>query len=357
MMEHFEQDQKSSLEGMELAQWIAFAPMVFQAARALKHFGILSVLENAKKKGVTFGELKEKLNLSHYGLRVLCEAGLGIGLIHKTGQRYFLSRAGYFHLNDEMTQVNIDFIHNVCYKGLFYLEESIKSGQPEGLKVFGNWKTFYEGLLMLPSHVQESWCRFDHFYSDGSYKQALPIVFAQKPERLLDIGGNNNKWAFCCMAYDTDVHVTILDLPSQISLIKKSVNEHGFTDRLSFVEADLLDESTVIPAGYDVIWMSQFLDCFSDDQIESILSRCSKALGRKGRIFIMETFWDNQKFKTAAFCLQMTSLYFTTIANGNSQMYSSEVFLGLIEKAGLVIEKVYHPLGVSHSLVQCKMPG
>ncbi len=357
MKEYFEQDQKSALEGMELAQWIAFAPVVFQAARALKRFGILSIVEEARKKGITFKEIEEKVHLSHYGLRILCEAGLGIGLIRMEEDRYRLTHAGYFYLNDDLTQANSDFIHDVCYNGLFYLEDSIKTGRPEGLKIFGNWKTVYEGLASLPAHVRESWFRFDHYYSDGSFRQALPLVFARKPKRLLDIGGNTGKWAFRCLAYDQDVHVTILDLPGQLSMAKKNAAEKGFSDRMSFVEADLLHESPSIPSGYDVIWMSQLLDCFSDDEIVLILKRCTEVMDRNCRIFIMETFWDNQQFKTAAFCLQMTSLYFTTIANGNSQMYNSEIFLKLIEKAGLFTEHVYYPLGVSHSLVQCKLPG
>ncbi|WP_282456983.1 hypothetical protein [Chitinophaga sedimenti] len=37
-------------------------------------------------------------------------------------------------------------------------------------------------------------------------------------------------------------------------------------------------------------------------------------------------------FKAAAFSLQQTSLYFTAMANGNSQMYYSEVFYECVKK-------------------------
>jgi hypothetical protein len=65
----------------------------------------------------------------------------------------------------------------------------------------------------------------------------------------------------------------------------------------------------------------------------------------------METLWDRQRFDTAAFCLTMTSLYFTAIANGNSKMYNTEDMEACIEKAGLHTERIYDGLGLGHSIM------
>lgn len=73
--------QKSALAAKEAAQWIAFAPVVFQSARVLRESGILLELEHAGKEGLTIEEVAEKVNLSVYGVRVLLESGLGIGLV------------------------------------------------------------------------------------------------------------------------------------------------------------------------------------------------------------------------------------------------------------------------------------
>ena len=86
----------------------------------------------------------------------------------------------------------------------------------------------------------------------------------------------------------------------------------------------------------------------------SILKRCHEAISDDGHIYIMETFWDKQKFEIGAFSLQMTSLYFTNIANGNSQMYDSAVFNKLIDKAGLKIVEQIDQVGVSHTVQICK---
>jgi len=353
MMNFFEKEKKTAMEAKEEAQWIAFGPMLFQAARVLRDCGILQAVEDSRENGLTENEVLEKVGLSAYGVRVLLEAGLGINLLTVENGKYRVTKTGYFILRDELTRVNMDFMHDVCYQGAFFLDKSIEKGKPEGLKVFGDWSTIYEGLSKLPANVQKSWFGFDHFYSDNAFPEALPVVFENKPKRLLDIGGNTGKWAAQCLAYDKDVNVTLMDLPGQLDMAKKKLGDLGFADRVCYHTCDLLDEKQPFAEGFDVIWMSQFLDCFSDEQIVSILSRCHAALNENGSVYIMETFWDRQRFKSSAFSLQQTSLYFTTMANGNSQMYHSEVFNKAVNQAGFtVISQI--DLGISHTLLQCK---
>ena len=121
---------------------------------------------------------------------------------------------------------------------------------------------------------------------------------------------------------------------------------------------NLLDPNAYFPKreeGLDAIWMSQFLDCFSMDEIISILTRAKTAMNENTRIYIMETLWDRQRFEPAAFCLTMTSLYFTAIANGNSKMYNTEDMQYCIEKAGLEIEEIFDGLGQGHSILKIKL--
>ena len=352
-MDFFSKDTKSALEGIELAQWIAFAPIVFQASLALRDLGILERVADSKTAGLSLEEVAKKTNLPHYGARVLLEAGLGIGLLLRNDDKYTITKAGLFLLNDTMTKVNMDFTQDVCYNGMFTLKDSIIKEKSTGLSVFGNWKTVYEALAHLPKQAQKSWFAFDHFYSDGSFPQVMPIIFKDKPKHIFDIGGNTGKFSMQCANYNPDVKMTILDLPGQLNMAKENVEKAGLSNRIGYHEINILDKTQKFPKGADVIWMSQFLDCFSEEEIISILSRCHEALDANGKVYIMETFWDRQRFKTAAFSLQMTSLYFTNIANGNSQMYDSKVFNKLIDKAGFKIVSETDEVGISHTVQVC----
>lgn len=350
-------DTKSALEAQRTAEFIAWAPVLFQTSRLMLKFGILQQLSDSAD-GVTMEEVAEKADISLYAAKILLEASLctGVVFVEPETERFRLSKTGWFLLNSRRTQVNMDFNQDVNYEGLFRLEEALREGKPAGLRHFGDWSTVYEGLSQLPEQVQKSWFAFDHFYSDESFQQALKIVFAQHPANLLDVGGNTGRWALRCVDYDPNVEVTIMDLPQQLELMHRYTSGKKGVERIHGYGGNLLEESTVFPTDrhYDVIWMSQFLDCFAADEIVSILRRAAAIMDEHNRLYIMETFWDRQRFDTASFCLTMTSVYFTAIANGNSKMYHSDEMRSLVKQSGLEVEQLHDGLGEGHSIMICR---
>ncbi|HKY91721.1 MAG TPA: methyltransferase [Nevskiaceae bacterium] len=356
-MNFFEADHRSALQSKQHAQWIAFAPSVFQATRSLRESGALSAIESAGAAGLTFDEVAAAVELPRYGLRVLLEAGLGIGLLVRCEDRFRITKTAWFVLHDRLTRANMDFTHDVNYRGLFALDESIRTGRAEGLKTFGRWDTIYEALGDLPPATREAWLRFVHYYSDDTFSAVLPHVFANHPRRLLDVGGNTGRWALRCVGHDPAVEVTIADLPGALQLAGGSLAGIPEADRIRLHAVDVLDARQPLPPGFDVVWMSQFLDCFSEAEIVRILEKCAAALAPGGRVCILEPFWDRQRFETSAFCLQQVSLYFAAIANGRSQMYESTLFVKLVAEAGFEVERQIDHLGVSHSLLVCRPTG
>jgi hypothetical protein len=117
---------------------------------------------------------------------------------------------------------------------------------------------------------------------------------------------------------------------------------------------NLLDKAVPFPTGFDVIWMSQFLDCFSEEEVTSILTRAAASMSENSSLCIMETFWDRQRFETAAYCLTQISLYFTALANGDSKMYHSDDMIRCVNAAGLTVEEIHDGLGQGHSILVCK---
>lgn len=348
----FSEDKTSAIDAISQAQFIAFAPYIFQASVLLRDKGILKAVDESKMDGISIDEVRSKVNMSHYAVRVLLEAGLGIGLVYRREDKYLLTKTGHFFINNQMSVVNTDFMKDVCYEGAKELEASLERGKPEGLKYLGNWETIYQGLSLLQEPAKTSWFRFDHYYSDNAFPEALPLVFASQPKKIMDIGANTGKFTLACLEYDKEVEIGLVDLQVQLNVARQNIEETGYGDRAKYFAVNMLDEKAALPKGYDIIWMSQFLDCFADQEIVSILRKCHNALDENGRVFINETFWDVQRFPASALSLQMTSLYFTTMANGNSQMYDSEVFLKLIDKAGFDVVKQTDNIGLSHTILE-----
>jgi ubiquinone/menaquinone biosynthesis C-methylase UbiE len=358
------------------AQKLAFAPLAFQAARSLRELGILRALSDAGEQGLSREEAAEKSGVPLYGAGVLLEMGLGLGLVKlapetqrknggtgdKAGQpdRFVLGKIGWFLLEDNMTAVNFDFVNDVCYKGAAELAESVRTGTPRGLAVFGGWPTIYEGLSALPEPAKKSWFAFDHFYSDIAFPEALPIVFAAspRPSRILDIGGNTGKWALECCRYDGAVRVTVADLPGQTAAVKQNAAGAGFSDRVTTWDCNVLDPASVLPSGYDVVWMSQFLDCFAPEDITFILKKIAAVCTSQTAVWVLEPLQDRQRFRTAAFSLQAASLYFTCMANGRSKMYRYDELRRAVEAGGFLLAEERHSLGSnSYSLLRFTLKG
>ena len=287
---------------------------MFQAARALRNLGVLDLLMQ-NKKGLTKDDIASSLDIPPYGIKVLLEAGLSLEAVRVESDKWYLTKTGYYLQYDELTRVNMDFTHDVNYLGMFQLEDSIRKGQPTGLKVFGNWSTVYEGLFELPTEAQKSWLNFDHFYSDCAYPELLPTVFKSQPLRIMDVGGNTGKFALECMKFDPKVKVTIVDHPGQVKRAEESIKKAGYSERIDVVGTDLLNHNEALPTGANIIWMSQFLDCFSAKDVLSLLVRAKQAMSPDSRLFILEAYWDLQRFQASTYSLHATSLYFTNIAN------------------------------------------
>lgn len=339
------------------AHKIAFSPFVFQTAYTLLDLGVLDQLYR-HEEGCTIHELHDKTGVSVYGLTVLLEMAEVAQMVEQTESGCFvLTKTGYFVARDEMTRVNLMFTQDVCYKGLFHLKDAIVNGKPEGLKELGDWKTVYEGLSQLPPDIKKAWFEFDHFYSDNSFDDALKIIFRYEPKRIFDIGGNTGKWALASTQYNAHVEVDIFDLPGQLTVAKQNIDQYpNLRDRVHYNAVDMLDPVSEIKAGADVYWMSQFLDCFSEAEIEAILLKIKKNASKDARIYIMETFIDNQAYPAATYSLVATSLYFTVIANGNSKMYTSSAMKYIIEKAGLECVAEHHLHEDSfHTILEVKL--
>lgn len=350
----FDKDPLTAIEAITAAQSLAFAPLAFQAAIVMRDRGVLSTLAEVKPGlGCTIDEIVDATGLSIYAVRVLLEAALGQKIIWQKDGRYFLGKLGYFLLNDEMTRVNFDFTRDVCYQAAAHLDESLVQGRPVGLKELGPWKTLYEGLSILPEPALSSWHKFDHFYSSQAFQVVVKKIVSEQPSTLLDIGCNTGKWAELCLRKMPELNVGLVDLPIQLDHARNRLESAGFANRIALYPRDLLKTETRLPEGYEIIWMSQFLDCFSEGEIISILKKVRCTLKAGAKLWILELFWDRQRFEAAALSLQQTSLYFSCVANGNSQMYDSKVFLELIKRAGLKVTKLTDEVGGYHTLVEC----
>lgn len=358
-MTHTLTPNATNLEARFAAQRLAFAPLMFQACRALRDFGVLEQLSAARGKGLTAKEAVQKTGVTPYTAALLLEAGYASGLCScenadEAEPRFAITAMGVYWLRDPLTRVNAEFNHHVCYGGAADLREALLEGWPAGLHNIDSTgaKTVYEALRSLPDEVKKAWFDFDHHYSDGVFEACLPRVLEPGVKHVVDIGANTGKFAGLVLGSGPQANMTLVDLPGQLAVAKENLAAHAA--RVELAPTNLLDPKGPLPKGADVYWLSQFLDCFSEDEIVSILSRVRAAMRPDSRCLILETFWDQQRHDAARYCVIGTSLYFACIANGNSRMYHSQVMRRLAKEAGLDVSEEVRNVGLSHTLMICR---
>lgn len=351
--EFYNNDSYTALNAISIAQKIAFAPMVFQASICLRDFQILNYLDNSPN-GRTLQEITAHSGLSEYSTSVLLDMGLSAQVVYQKENIFFLTKVGYFIIHDEMTRINMNFMQDICYQSMYHLKESLETNKPAGLKTLGeSWKTIYPHLSSLPEPKKTSWFEYDHFYSDSAFQSALDVVLSFQPEHIFDIGGNTGKFSLACCKKSNSVKVTIIDLPEQVVTAQQNIEQHNLSHRIDTYPTNILETST-LPTEADIWWMSQFLDCFSKEQIIHILKLIQQHKKPDAKICILDVFWNNQPFEAAAFTVNASSLYFTAVANGNSRFYHLDVFKSYIEEAGLKIIETKSGIGISHTLIVCQ---
>jgi len=333
------------------AQKMAFSAISFEAAIALLRLGILQTVADAGDNGITAAEISKQLDLSEYGVKVLLDMGLTTNLVWLNDDQFVLDKVGHFLLEDPMTQANINFTQDVCYEAMMHLMDAVRSGTPAGLKVFGDWPTIYQGLTHLPEPVRKSWIEFNNYHSRRAFADALPIVLESEPEHILDIGGNTGAWAFFFVEQDANVRVTIVDMPEQASIASENIKDRQLENRIDTCAMNILDPELRLPSGADTLWMSQFLDCFPESEVLSILRKAKSVMNDGSSLFILEPFWDRQQFDAAAYSINATSLYFTCVANGTSRLFRSNDFIALVREAGFQIIDQHDGLGGGHTLL------
>ena len=345
------------LQAFEKAQSIAFAPFVFQAVAAAKDCGLLQALGESDSP-LPVSALAQKVALSEYAVTVLCDILESSEVIERDeNHTYRLSRVGECLIYDQMTEVNFDFSNLVNYAPLKHTLKALQSGKPAGLKEYDEtWTTIYPHLKDLPQKSRRAWFAFDHFHSDSAYQAALNILKYRQVRYFVDIGGNTGRFTKKALATWQDSRACIVDLPEQIGLMRQNTNLKSLQNRIDTVPINWLDPDAqpLIKEKVDLIWMSQFLDCFSRAEAVSILKRVKNLARQNGAtVAILEPLVDHQRNRAATLSIACSSLYFSCLANGNSKFFSSEELQGIINESGLVVESVHEPIGVGHSLYIC----
>ena len=100
----------------------------------LSHFAAGGDLELVQRSfaGLGLAEIVAGSPGCRYGVKVLMESGAGHRRFLSLNARQFRSQSSAIFICGSMTQVNMDLMQDICYRGLFHLDGSGGDGKTGG---------------------------------------------------------------------------------------------------------------------------------------------------------------------------------------------------------------------------------
>lgn len=166
----------------------------------------------------------------------------------------------------------------------------------------------------------------------GRAKNVAPYLASNVPlgdaRLLLDVGGGTGIYAIACVQQNPQLRAVVWDRPAVLKVAREMVDAYGVADRVDLVAGDMFADP--VPAGADVVLLSNVLHDWDVPECRVLLKRCADALPAGGRVLIHDVFLDDDLGGPLPIALYSTALF--TLTEGRA--YSAGEYRGWLREAG-----------------------
>ncbi len=240
----------------------------------------LGIIEQLKDGAKPADEIADKTGYSINGIRTILVALAGFDYIKKDGDQYMLnaiSKRWLLKNSPESVTDAILFVGEV-FDVMNNMEEMIKTGNVPDFHSSGKpekfWKTYMRSLAT--------------FAKLTSFEIAKKAIYRGKsPKRLLDVGGGHGIYSIAFCKRFQDLKADIIDLPMAAKEGGKIVEENGFSDRIDFIEGDML--KTEWNKGYDLILLFNVIHTIEFDESRELIKKAYESLKNGGTLLLLDS--------------------------------------------------------------------
>ncbi len=249
--------------------WGGYWPSkILLTANNLKVFEYLKTPQTAKSIA----------SLIHTDLRateIFLDALTALRLIKKSHNKYknTLIANRFLTINSPHYHGNIIRHLDALWMKWSELDDIIKTGKPSN-----------------KGYDHESFIRGMHDISKIKASKVIKLIGLRGVKKALDLGGGPGTYSM--EMAKKGVSVTLFDLPETIEIAKDIINESPGIKEIDFISGNFLSDD--IGNNYDLIFISQVLHAFSEEDNAKIIKKSSEALNKGGRIVVQEFYIDNE---------------------------------------------------------------
>jgi 3-hydroxy-5-methyl-1-naphthoate 3-O-methyltransferase len=284
----------------------------------------------------SFDELRQEIGLAERAAHVLCTALRAMDVLTVTPDgrldltppaREHLVPGAYFEIGGYIGLVSEA-------PGARALAERLKTDRPAANRPDeqGAAYIFREG--MESAMDREAPARRLTLALAGRAKNVAPHLAANVPlddaKVLLDVGTGSGIYAFACLQQNPKLRAVLWDRPEVLKVAREMAEAYGVADRTEFVAGDMFADP--VPAGADVVLLSNILHDWDVPECRALLNRCADALPDGGRVLVHDVFLDDDLGGPLSVALYSAGLFVLT----EGRAYSASEYRGWLTEAGLV---------------------
>lgn len=311
----------------------------FQYLSAAFQFGLFTLL--ADEPGITRTTIADRLELEEQPTRVLLLGCTAFGLLDKDGEGYCntaLSEPLAANV-DQVPAAFVPFEHQVIYKPIGWLYESLKANTNVGLQreIEGTATTLY-GRLAGNADLETA---FHNMMGSVTQKVADELVQQldlSKYSHLLDVGGGTAINAVSLARRWPHLQITIVDLPTVTQAANEYIAERALAGRVRAVGLDAFNDE--FPRGCDCVLFAHFLEIWSIERNRALLAKAFRAVEPNAGILVISP--DQHDDETGPELAAELSAYFQAIASGEGMVYTPQEYEDWFVEAG------FEPAGRTH---------
>lgn len=309
----------------ELANGYKNAQILFTALR-------LELFETLGRDACSLEELNQRLQTDMRGLRILCDALTGLGLLEKTAAGYRNSEAALDSLIvDSPNSKSALLLHGArLYETWGRLYDAVKLGTPASddaidPRLKNDAPTFARAMADIAR------------MSAAETAAALPLAGVS---RMLDLGGGPGLYAIECARANPEIQAVVLDTDDTLTVTRENIRQAGLEGRVFTQAGDALNDD--LGGGYDLVLLSNFLHIFSPEENQATLHRCAAALNPGGTVAVKDFLLNEDRTGPQ----WMTQFAVNMLVNtGGGDCYTRSEYLAWMNAAGFAL--------VSESPVGC----
>lgn len=286
--------------------------------------------------GAISGEaLRQELGLSPRAAVVLFTALRAMGLIERDAEdrlaatplaREHLTPGGEFYVGDYIGLA-------AGAPGVLAMVERLQSSRPAGAEPdeAGAAFIYREGIRSAMDQAESA--RHLTLSLAGRGKNVAPLLAERVPldraKLLVDVGGGSGIYSVAFLRKHPNLRAVVWDRPEVLKVADEFARQYGVADRLECLPGDMFADP--LPAGADVVLLSNILHDWDLPECQRLVSRCADALPAGGRLLVHDVFLNDAHDGPLAIALYSASLFSLT----EGRAYSAAEFRQMLSAAGL----------------------